>query len=361
MISTKHPLAALGLAVVLTACGSSDTTEPSVAADDSVAPTTSEVVDETTTTADSTAAPPTVEAETTTSEASTSEVEADGPAAVVVTAPGLFPEGLTYDPVGHRFIIGSFWTGQLLAVGADGSSIPFAAPPGANLTGVEADPDGGRLLVAVTGLPSGTSMLSVHDLATGEQLELIDFASVLDNPARFANGITFDDDGNVYVTDTGAGVIYKVDSSYEASVFAEHESFAPVQAGPTASGLNGVVYHDGSLIVAHAPTGQLLKVSLDDPSNPTPIPTGVDGMAIDGLHLSDDGGTLAVVSNYGSVHLFESDDWDTATAVGQFDVGETFPTSVTDRDGVFYVLQGHLDKIPDPSVDTFEIVPVVVN
>lgn len=116
------------------------------------------------------------------------------------------------------------------------------------------------------------------------------------------------------------------------------------------------------LIVGHAPSGQLFRVPITDPTQVAPIPTGVAGMRIDGLHMSDDDATLAVVSNLGSVHLFESaDGWSTASEVGRFDVGDSFPTSVTDRAGTFFVLQAHLDQAPDPTVDTFEIVPVIVD
>jgi sugar lactone lactonase YvrE len=189
---------------------------------------------------------------------------------------------------------------------------------------------------------------------------VIDFASVLDDDQRFANGITVGDDGTIYVTDTGAGVIYAVDSSYTPSVFAADDAFEPVRTGPTASGVNGIVSIGDALIVGHSPTGELLRVSLSDPTRVEVIATGVDGMSIDGLHLSDDGSTLAVVSNLdGVVHLFESNDgWTTATQVSRFETGATFPTSVTDRDGDFYVLQAHLDQLPDLSFDTFEIVPV---
>lgn len=284
------------------------------------------------------------------------------PGEILITAPGLYPEGLTYDPLGDRFIVGSLLRGQLLAIGADGSIAEVTASPGSNLTGIEVDIARNRLLVAVTGLPSGTAELSVHDLTTGDQLELVDFASIQADDRRFANGITVDDDGNVYVTDTGAGVIYVVDPSYTPSVFAENDAFEPDRTGPTASGLNGIVHVGDALIVGHAASGRLLRVPLSDPSQAMAIPTGVDGMRIDGLHISDDGSTLAVVSNFGSVHLFESTDgWSTATEVNRFEVGDSFPTSVTDRDGTFFVLLSHLNEISDPPVDAFEIVPVLAD
>lgn len=303
--------------------------------------------------------PTTVDTPTTLESTTTIAVSAE-PSEVVIIEPGLYPEGLAYDPVGDRFIVGSLLAGRLLAVGDDGSFTDVAPNPGSNLTGIEVDPDRNRLLVAVAGLPWGTAQLSVHDLGSVEQLQLVDFAAIQPDDRRFANGIAVDDEGIIYVTDTGAGVIYAVDATYTPSVFASNDAFEPDRTGLTASGLNGLVHIDGALIVGHAASGQLFRVPLSDPSQVVAIPTGVEGMRIDGLRVSDDGSTLAVVSNFGSVHLFESaDDWTTASEVDRFDLGDSFPTSVTTRDGTFFVLQAHLDKIPDPSVDTFEIVPLV--
>jgi hypothetical protein len=121
----------------------------------------------------------------------------------VITSPDLYPEGVTHDPVGDRFIFGSLVAGPLLAIEADGSVTEFTPPLGGNVTGVEADVADNRLLAAVTAIPGGTAQLSIHDLTSGEQLALVDFASVLDDDQRFANGITVGDDGTIYVTDTG--------------------------------------------------------------------------------------------------------------------------------------------------------------
>lgn len=277
-------------------------------------PTTTAVPDPTTT-----AAPTTVESTTTTAAPATGSE-------IVINVPARYPEGLTYGPDGGRFIVGSLLGGQLLAVDDDGATAPVTESPGSNLTGIEADPERNRLLVAVTGLPFGTAQLSVHDLTSGEQVQLVDFASVQPDDRRFANGIAVEDEGNIYVTDTGAGVIYVVDSSYTPSVFATNDELEPDRTGPTASGLNGVVLVGDALIVGHAPSGRLLRVPLSDPNQVEVVPTGVDGMRIDGLHVSDNGSLLAMVSNFGSVHLFESvDDWSTASEVERFELGDSFP------------------------------------
>lgn len=149
-------------------------------------------------------------------------------------------------------------------------------------------------------------------------------------------------------------MIYAIGSSYTPSMFAAGDAVEPDRTGPTAPGINGIVSTGDALVVG---TGELLLVPLSDPTRVEVIPTGVDGMAIDGLHLSDDGSTLAVVSNLtGVVHLFESNDgWATAMEVARFETGATFPTGVTDRDGDSYVVQAHLDQLPDLSFDTFEI------
>jgi sugar lactone lactonase YvrE len=349
-------LAAAGLALGACSDGTDDVAESVPVTDGGADPEPAPTTPLTTAPA-STAGAPTTDAQPL--ETSTTTVTTT-PSEIVITEPGLYPEGLTYDPVNDRFIVGSLLGGQLLAVSDDGSTNAVAESPGSNLTGIEADVSGNRLLVAVTGLPFGTAQLSVHDLTTGEQLELVDFASVQPDDRRFANGIAVDDDGNIYVTDTGAGVIYAVDSSYRPSVFAQDASFEPDRSGTTASGLNGIVAVGDALIVGHAPTGQIFRVPLSDPSQVTVVPTGVDGMRIDGLHLSEDGSTLAVVSNFGTVHLFESvDNWLSMSEMASFDVGDSFPTSVTDRNGTFFVLLSHLNEIGNPAVEAFEIVSLI--
>ena len=126
------------VAVALGACGaSSDDT-----AEESAPVTVVRTTPATTPTTVPTDEPVSTTASTDGPESTTTITVPATPSEIVITAPGLYPEGLTYDPVNDRFIVGSLFTGQLLAADDDGSTTEVAASPGSNLTGVEADVPG---------------------------------------------------------------------------------------------------------------------------------------------------------------------------------------------------------------------------
>ena len=77
---------------------------------------------------------------------------------------------------------------------------------------------------------------------------MVDLAATIEDRTAetvfFANDVTVDDHGTIYVTDTRAAAIYRVDEAYEPSLlhrFVPSDTFAP----------NGLVYHSsGYLLVA---------------------------------------------------------------------------------------------------------------
>ena len=75
---------------------------------------------------------------------------------------------------------------------------------------------------SLKGVGTGQAMLGVYDLSTGNRIEMIDLASTIEGaPAdmgHFANDVAVAADGTAYVTDTFAGVIYRVDADYQAEV-----------------------------------------------------------------------------------------------------------------------------------------------
>jgi sugar lactone lactonase YvrE len=94
-----------------------------------------------------------------------------------------------------------------------------------SVTGIEADEATNRLLVAVTDLEK-KGWLGIYDLTTGDNLAFVDFVPLLPNdPEHFINDIAVDTAGNAYVTDSLAGVIYRVDPAGNATIFLEDERF----------------------------------------------------------------------------------------------------------------------------------------
>ncbi|MET0464823.1 MAG: hypothetical protein ABW007_16795, partial [Chitinophagaceae bacterium] len=98
------------------------------------------------------------------------------------------------------------------------------------------------------------------DLLTGQKSDDIDL-SALYAGAHFANDLTFDDKGNIYITDSYSPVIYKVQAG-KAAVFAQSTWFSSAGVG-----LNGIVWHPaGFLLVTNNGNGNLLKVDISDPA-----------------------------------------------------------------------------------------------
>ncbi|AMV19766.1 SMP-30/gluconolactonase/LRE family protein [Planctomyces sp. SH-PL14] len=104
--------------------------------------------------------------------------------------------------------------------------------------------------------------------------------------AKFLNDVAMDSEGNFYISDTGTGVIHRVDPSAKLSVFVQ---------GPETQAPNGLLVKDGALIVggwmkeqnADGSTkvaGQLMSFDLKTKERKliTPEPLGnLDGLEVD--------------------------------------------------------------------------------
>ena len=154
-------------------------------------------------------------------------VEVSLPANIVAERGGFIPEGIEYDPTNGRILTGSLSEGSIFQIQPDGRvSTVISDPDLVSSVGIEVDAQRNRLLVANSdravfeGVGTGQAMLGVYDLSTGNRIEMLDLASTIEGaPAdmgHFANDVAVAADGTAYVTDTFAGVIYRVDSDYQA-------------------------------------------------------------------------------------------------------------------------------------------------
>ena len=274
------------------------------------------------------------------------------------TAHELYPEGVSYDPTTGGFFVSSLHYGTIGRVAPDGTYRTFAeAGPLVSTQGLAVDMVRGRLLVVGGDLGVGERTaeateqhqagLAVYDLATGALQRYVALDGLA--PGRHhANDLALDSDGNAYVTDSFAGVIYRVKPDGEASVFARDSAFVAHEN----VGLNGIVVHpDGFLLAAHSESGRLFRVDLRDPRRVEPITLPEAYVGADGLALLDTE-SLAVVQNEGAdrtLLLRSTDGWRSATRAAVVPSTLPFPTTAAHADDALFVLNAKLDELFDPT------------
>jgi sugar lactone lactonase YvrE len=279
------------------------------------------------------------------------------PDTIIAERNRFIPEGVEYDQTNGRLLVGSLREGSVFQLDRDGRLTPFVQDSElVSSVGIEVDEVRNRLLVAnsdssiFTSGGTGQAKLGVFDLSSGERLAMVDLAVTLADRTKetvfFANDVTVDDQGTIYVSDTRTGAIYRVDEAYEASLlhrFAVSESFAP----------NGLVFHpSGYLLVAGGES--LYKVPLDDPASASHVSLSEPITGADGVVFTPDG-RLAIVASRSNrvVALTSSDEWASAELVGvaPYEVGASTVAVVGDD---LYVVHPHFRDDGVPSVERVE-------
>lgn len=281
----------------------------------------------------------------------------------------LYPEGLSYAAESDQFFFSSFSSGSVFAMDEAGEVTAFVEDPQLiSSVGLYVDEEAGRLLVANSdpgvsintdeSTQGATAGLGVYNLEDGELIYYVDLASLLPDTPHFANGIAVDADGNAYVTDSFAPVIYKVTPDGDAEVFVEAEAFAG-----EGFVLNGIVYHpDGYLIVAKSDEGLLFNIPTDNPETFAQIETDQDYIGVDDLVWAGD--DLVLITNVlagsesNTVHVLQSEDeWSSASGVSSYELDVTGTSGIV-SDNTLYVVGGYLENIFNPD---FEGVDSVFN
>lgn len=309
-----------------------------------------------------------------TSACSIEDNETSLPAQVNFTQAGLYPEGTQYDDQNKHFLVSSQTAGRIGQVADDGTYTQFADDAQLISTiGLKLDQDGGRnrLLAAVSDPGYNTTRttpatqrklaaVAIFNAATGAKTGYVSLSSLRPNAAaHFANDIAVDKDGNAYVTDSFAPIIYKIDAQGTATVFLENTALA---APAGTFGLNGIVYHpNGYLIVAKSDEGALIKVPLANPAGFTKVTaTGLNLAGDDGLQLTDNNTLLAACNAQGKVYrLSSTDDFATISQTGSFTTGAVYPTTLARRAGsdsyVLYSYLNALQQMQSPPVSQFSL------
>lgn len=273
------------------------------------------------------------------------------------SAPDSYPEGIAYDSIQHTYYVSSARTGTIGKVSPQGAYQPLHVDSTVKSTyGMKIHPDGKRLFVCVSDANYSrytspdtrkkmARLISI-DLATGKRLSDIDLSDLIPGE-HFANDLTFDNDGNAYITDSYAHAVYRVSPDGRASVFSKSPLFVTEGIG-----LNGIVFHpDGYLIADNSNTGQLYKIDIKDPTNVQKIKTEQYFLGADGLVL-DDPNHLTVVVNGGNdkIYKLETDDnWQSAVMAGTTLIADrfTYPATATRHMNEIWVMNAKFNELVD--------------
>ncbi|MGH7539673.1 MAG: SMP-30/gluconolactonase/LRE family protein, partial [Gemmatimonadota bacterium] len=197
------------------------------------------------------------------------------PDTIRIRQPGLHPECVEWDAPRDRFLVSSATTGAITAVRDDGSHSVFIDDPEVvGSIGIHIDSAGGRLLVASSDMRvfedssfPGRAAVGIYDLESGERIRMVDLGALRPEGRHFANDLTVDGEGTVYVTDSFSPVIYRVALDGTASILVEDERLSGEPIG-----LNGIEFHpDGYLLAAVMGRRTLVRVPLDEPSGLTDV------------------------------------------------------------------------------------------
>lgn len=234
---------------------------------------------------------------------------APGEAEAVLTLPqGNRPEGIAVDRtgrvfVGNRIVGGGSVVNQILVLSDDGTPVVFASLP----TSVAGS--GGLLGLATDGAGNVYAALASSDAATqgvyrvgasGSPIERLPGSEAI----SFANGLTFDGDGNLYASDSFAGKVWRFrDGAF--SVWASGTLLEPLPIDPFGSplpGVNGIDFHPPNHIyAANTERGLIARIDIEEDGSagtPTAVTTPFSLPTVDGIALDVHGDIDAVVPGF---------------------------------------------------------------
>lgn len=213
-----------------------------------------------------------------------------GTIAFRIAEPDLIPEGIAYDPATKTFFIGSTFKRKIVAVDAAGKARDFAAEAQDGVfgfLGLRVDAKR-RTLWAISSNAGGTmpargldktclgcSTITAYDLDSGKLLKKYELSN---KPAvHFLNDLVLTENGDVYVTDTMSGDIFRI--TREKDTLESWVSLGP-QTYPNGITLAG----DGRTLFVASAAGIRAVGTADGRITPVEIPGAARVPSIDGLY-----------------------------------------------------------------------------
>ncbi|KAL9246662.1 hypothetical protein vseg_020169 [Gypsophila vaccaria] len=269
-------------------------------------------------------------------------------------SPGLYPEGLTWDPASQHFIVASLHRGTFHSISATGvtetltlTSSAINLPKNPTILGLAVDHRVNRLLAAVNTAESPyLAAFSLH--RTSISLISLTPLPTTSPSSAVANAVAVDPNGDAYVTNSGENYIWKVTSNGTVSIFSNSSLFTEYPVNQTSPynycGLNGVVYTKNYLLVVQSNTGKMFKVDAVNGAA-TSVKLPKDLTLADGIAVKEDGVVVVVSMNEAWV-LKSEDGWAQGVVIDEITLErEGFPTSVSvGGEGRVYVIYGYVEE-----------------
>jgi DNA-binding beta-propeller fold protein YncE len=270
----------------------------------------------------------------------------------------LYPEGVAYNKKQKMFYVSSVHQGKIGKMDLQGNYSTFV-DDAELISSIGIISDEKRKLLYVCVSDPGASVKSksetqgkfakliAYDTNTGQKRFSADLGALNTYGGNFVNDVTLDDKGNIYVTNSFSPIIYKITQSGEASIFATHEDWKG-----EGFNLNGIVFHpSGYLIVAQSNSGNLYKVSTDNPKKIHTIKIA-PLIGADGLILNNQK-ELVVMSNAKNeiYQLTTDNNWESAALKKTIHSKMTFPTTGVQVQGKNYILNAKLDELFNPKAE----------
>jgi sugar lactone lactonase YvrE len=193
---------------------------------------------------------------------------------------GEFPEGVAVDRRQHLYV-GLAITGEIRRFDPQGAQSTLATlPVGAGfLLGLATDAPG-SLYAAVASFDPAThsAVWRVDRDGSQERIAALPRGSV-------PNALAFDKTGNLYVTDSALGAVWRIPRGSGPELFVQHPLLEP-EGCTFAPGANGIAFSQRSLLVANTCSGRIVSVPVESDASagaPTTLIERVDLIGADGV------------------------------------------------------------------------------
>ena len=219
------------------------------------------------------------------------------------------PEGIALDKHGNIYVGNrnrrAGEVSEILRITRDGAvsvfaTLPVAVPEAEGILGLATDPTGNVYAAYVTLDPATQGVYRISH--NGSAMERLAGSQNI----SFANALVFDARGNLYVTDSFVGSVWRFGLDGTAELWVQHDLLEPLPFDPfgfPVPGANGIAFYPPNhLYVANTEKGLIAHIPIElhggNAGTPELVAAGFDLLTIDGIAADTQGDIHGVVPGF---------------------------------------------------------------